>query len=122
MTESMRGKRILVVEDEYLLADDLRTALQDVGSEVVGPVPDAAGALALIDGPGRIDAALLDINLSGTPAFSVADALVGRGVPIAFITGYDQSAIPDRLANVARLEKPVGVPSILALLEPLLAG
>ena len=104
--EAMRGKRVLVVEDEYLLADDLRSALEDAGAEVVGPVPDVAGALTMLEAGEPIDAALLDINLNGEPAFPVADAFVDRAIPFAFTTGYDEGAVPARFASVARLEKP----------------
>lgn len=121
MTDAMRGKRVLVVEDEYLLADDLRDTLEEEGAEVLGPVADTDGAFALI-GPGeQVDAALLDINLSGESVFPLADALVERGVPLAFATGYDRQAIPERFAAVARLEKPVRSREIIATLRALIA-
>ena len=116
----LEGQRILIVEDEYLIADDLRDALVVAGAEVLGPAPNVDVAVSLIAGSQQIDAALLDINLRGTMVFDVADTLVARGVPIAFATGYDHWAIPDRFADVPRLEKPIKARQVLAVLEPLL--
>ncbi len=116
----LHGCRILVVEDEYLIADDLRLALIDAGADVLGPVPTVAAAHSVIAAESRIDAALLDINLGGTMVFELADALEARSVPFAFATGYDESAIPERFAAVPRLEKPVKARNVLAALAPLL--
>lgn len=117
----LEGRRILVVEDEYLIADDMRDALLDAGAEVLGPVPSIDAAASLIQAEDRIDGALLDINLGGTTVFEIADTLMARGVPFAFATGYDQWAIPERFAQVPRLEKPVKAGQIFALLEPMTA-
>jgi len=117
----LEGLRILVVEDEYLIADDMRNALLDAGAEVLGPVPNVAAAASLAAAEPRLDAAVLDINLGGAMVFELADTLKARAVPFVFATGYDDSAIPDRFAKVPRLEKPVKARSVLAALEPLLA-
>jgi CheY-like chemotaxis protein len=119
MNAGIRGKRVLVVEDEYLLADDLREALEREGAEVLGPVPDTDGAYALIGTGERVDVAVLDINLNGASVFPLADALVERGTPLAFATGYDRQAIPERFAAIARLEKPVRPGDIIATLASL---
>lgn len=118
--QALGGMRILVVEDEYLLADDLRDELIDAGAQVLGPVPSVADAQALIAAEARIDAAVLDINLRGEMVFPVADQLTGRGVPFAFATGYDEWALPDRFAGAPRVEKPLRGARVLALLEPML--
>jgi len=112
--------RILVVEDEYLIADDLRLALIDAGADVLGPVPTVTAAQSVLAAESRIDAALLDINLGGTMVFDLADALEARSVPFVFATGYDESAIPERFSAVPRLEKPVKARNVLATLGPLL--
>ena len=117
---SLQGCRILVVEDEYLLADDLSHALTSAGAEVLGPVPSVAEATRMIAAAARIDAAVLDVNLRGDMIFPVADALSERGVPFAFATGYDQWALPERFAAIPRVEKPFKVSSIAAVLGPLL--
>jgi len=116
----LKGCRILVVEDEYLIADDLRSILLEAGAEVLGPVPNVEDAASLIEAEQQIDGALLDINLNGTMAFNIADTLVAREVPFVFATGYDQWAIPDRFALVPRLEKPIKGPQIFAVLAQMI--
>ena len=102
---SLASRRVLVVEDEFFLADDVAEALRALGAEVVGPVPTGAMALALLDGE-RVDAAVLDINLRGETIFPLADVLRARGVPFVFATGYDESATPPAYRDVPRWEKP----------------
>jgi CheY-like chemotaxis protein len=116
----LRGRRILIVEDEYLLANDLHDALDAAGVVVLGPVPSVTAALALIAAEPRIDAAVLDVNLRGEMVFAVADALRARGVPFTFATGYDHWALPDRFADTPRVEKPLKARQIGAALGPLL--
>lgn len=116
------GRRILVVEDEYLIADDMRGALLDAGAEVLGPVPTLDAAASLVATEPQLDAALLDINLGGTLVFDLADTLAARAVPFVFATGYDDAAIPDRFTDVPRLEKPVKPRNVLTALGPLLGG
>ena len=107
--------RVLVVEDEYLLAEDLREELIEGGAAVIGPAQTVARALELVASPGRLDAAVLDINLGGELAYPVADALAERGVPFLFTTGYDSSALPDRFNTVNRCEKPVDMKRMMDL-------
>lgn len=103
----LAGRRVLVVEDDYTVADVLCQHLEDAGADVLGPVPDVAGALELLAAEGAPDGAVLDVNLGGEMVWPVADALRARGVPFLFATGYDASAIPARYAGVRRCEKPV---------------
>ena len=103
---SLRGRRVLVVEDEYFVADDLGRALTQLGAEVLGPVATREEAFELLSTGERIDLAVLDINLEGEPVFPVADTLIEQGVPFLFATGYDQSAIPAQYQQVPRWEKP----------------
>src|SRR3954463_7544686 len=81
-----RKRRILVVEDEALIAMDLERIVRCAGCEVLGPVGRAEEALRLAAG-GRPDAAILDIKLSDGDSFAVADALARRRVPFVFVTG-----------------------------------
>lgn len=97
--------RVLVVEDEYFIADDLAQALAQEGIDVLGPVGDPTEALALV-GRERIDRAVLDINLHGDLVFDVARALKARGVPFVFATGYAANVVPAGLADAPRWEKP----------------
>lgn len=103
----LAGRKILVVEDDYMIASDLADALRDAGAEVIGPAPSIEAALRLVRAAPEMDAALLDVNLRGEMAFPVADALERRGVPFVFATGYDRAVIPARYAHVTRCEKPV---------------
>lgn len=105
----LRGRRILVVEDEYMLAMDLERELQDAGAQVLGPVPSVAAALQLVESTEALDGALLDVNLGGEEIYPVAEELLARGVPVVLTTGYDHRAIPERFADVPRCEKPVDV-------------
>ena len=104
-TGALSRRRVLVVEDEYFLADDLAHALRKLGAEVVGPVPTRDKALALLEAE-ALDAAVLDINLKGETVFPVADALSKAGVPFVFATGYDEAALPAAYRDVPRWEKP----------------
>jgi len=104
--QKLHGSRILIVEDEYLLADDLSETLVEAGAEVLGPIASIEDATAFIAGEAVIDAAVLDVNLRGDMVFPVADALRARGIPFAFATGYDKWALPERFADAPRVEKP----------------
>lgn len=108
------GCKILVVEDEYLLADELQTELEEEGVVVLGPFARVADATALIEGGAHIDGAILDANLGGEMAFPAADLLVERAVPFIFTTGYDASVIPIRFSRVERCEKPVSIEQVTA--------
>jgi len=120
--QSLRGCRILIVEDEYLLADDLSYSLSQAGAEILGPVGSVDDAHALIAGESRIDGAVLDVNLRGDMVFPVADALSEREIPFAFATGYDKWALPDRFVDRPRVEKPLKGYKVAAVLGPLMTG
>ncbi len=109
---TLRDCRIMVAEDEYMLADELCTELSDAGAIVLGPAGTVEDAVGLISAQPHIDGAILDVNLQGEMIFSVADLLAGRKVPFVFTTGYDASVIPARFAHVARCEKPVNMTKI----------
>ena len=106
---SLQGRRGLVVEDEYMLAEDLRAELEREGAEVMGPVASVADALELLRSGPAPDMAILDINLGGEMAYPVADALRARDIPFIFATGYEAQAIPKAYSDVPRAEKPVEV-------------
>jgi CheY-like chemotaxis protein len=108
--------RILVAEDEYLLADALADALIALGAQVVGPVGGLAEALALL-ATVPVDGAVLDINLRGEMVFPLADALAASGVSYVFATGYGHESIPERYRDVPTLSKPVDVQSLKPLLD-----
>ena len=105
--EGLGGRRVLVVEDEMLVAMEFEGLLQRQGCAVVGPASTVDRALALLDHD-QPDAALLDLNLNGEPATAVAVALRTRGVPFVLVTGYGeaQSSEPE-LQDAPRVDKPV---------------
>ncbi|MBE7184975.1 MAG: response regulator [Methylobacterium mesophilicum] len=113
---NLSGKRVLVVEDEFFLADDLAQALEKAGAEVVGPVPTLDEAMGMIESQ-PIDLAVIDINLQGEASFRVADALSDRGISFVFATGYDGDSIPPRHADVPRWEKPFDTATLIASLS-----
>ena len=109
---TLRHCRILIVEDEYMLADELQRELSRAGAVVVGPVPTVAMALDLLAREADLDGAVLDVNLGGDLVYPVADALAGRKVPFVFVTGYDAQVLPPRFAYAPRCEKPVRISAV----------
>ena len=113
----LRGRRILVVEDDYLLAESLNDLLAQAGAKVVGPVGNVPEALSLVTSGIGIDGALLDVNVRGQAVFPVADALLARGVPFSFCSGYDRYTLPPRYAHLSYCMKPYNPRTITALLS-----
>lgn len=115
----LENRRILLAEDEYFIVQDMARAFAEAGAAVVGPAATVADALRLVAAAGKLDGAVLDINLQGEMIYPVADALVTRGVPFVFATGYDREDIPERFSQYLRCEKPVQPDKIAkALFEP----
>lgn len=111
MTKETRraSQRILIVEDEFLIADHIAMTLEDLGYAVVGPVATVAEALGLVAGE-ALDGVLLDANLDGESSAPVAAELVTRGVPFIVVTGYGQLDLPtDQLNDAPRVTKPCNV-------------
>jgi CheY-like chemotaxis protein len=107
-SEHLKGRRLLLVEDEYLVAADLAASLESLGAEVIGPAASVEEALSFVEKDGvRLDGAVLDINLRNERVYPVADVLTARSIPFVFTTGYDAVAIPSAYAQVPRCEKPV---------------
>jgi DNA-binding response OmpR family regulator len=113
-TPDLHGLRILVLEDTLLVAEMIEDALHDLGCDVIGPAPRLQRGLALAGEEG-LDGALLDVNLAGERCFPIADALVERGVPFAFLTGYGDAGIPPEYQEVPRLAKPFDLRSLEGL-------
>jgi CheY-like chemotaxis protein len=116
----LAGHRVLVVEDEYFIADDLARALAMLGATVLGPVPSEEEALALIEAPEPPELAILDLNLRGAASFALAQRLEERGIPFLFATGYERSSVPARFAAVPRWEKPYDPASLARAVAGLL--
>jgi CheY-like chemotaxis protein len=104
---ALRGCKVLVVEDEFLLATSTRQALCEAGAEVLGPVAVEDQALSLI-ATVTPSCALLDVNLGKGARFGIADALRDLKVPFMFVTSYDDVMIPKRFNDIGRIRKPSG--------------
>jgi DNA-binding LytR/AlgR family response regulator len=107
--------KILIVEDEFLVADDIARYFAGLGARILGPVGTVAEAQVLAE---EADAAVLDIDLNGASVFPVADRLSERGVPFVFFSAYDRNVIPSRLDHIASLVKPTDRRKIIAALFP----
>ncbi|MCA1776817.1 MAG: response regulator [Loktanella sp.] len=101
----MSAKRVLIVEDEVLLAMDLECMLTDIGHEVVGQATRIDKAIKLAQET-DLDFAVLDINVAGTKSFPVADILRERGIPFTFATGYGVDGLEDGYRDLPVLQKP----------------
>ena len=110
--------RVLLVEDEHIVATALLRGLRSCGAEVIGPAASVPNALALIAATPNIDGALVDINLRGIQAYDVVDALLARQIPTVLTTGYDPSIVPSRYSHVPVLLKPFDPVDAMAALFP----
>jgi CheY-like chemotaxis protein len=116
-----RGLRILVVEDEMLVAMNIEDMLLELGHEVAGLASRLGPALALAR-ESRFDAAMLDVNLAGEPSFPVADLLIERGIPFLFATGYGRQGIDERYRGLPMLQKPFRAEDLGRALTGIVAG
>jgi|SRR5262245_7048234 CheY-like chemotaxis protein len=97
--------RVLVLEDDALIAIDLASTLQSAGCAVLGPVQTQTAALDLIENE-ALDFALVDINLGRESAFGVADRLAARNIPFVFLTGHSRNMLPPDHADRPVISKP----------------
>src|ERR1700758_4716288 len=105
-SDGLKGRRVLVVEDEMMIAMLVEDMLSELGCAVVGPAHALDDALALALAETGLDAALLDVNLGGQPVFAVADALREKGVPAIFSTGYGDASLRPTDRGAPVLQKP----------------
>jgi CheY-like chemotaxis protein len=119
--QALAGRRILIVEDEMLLAMDLEMFLEDRGCEVLGPASNVAEALAILEAE-RPDAATVDMNLNGDSSAPVAAALQECGVPFVFVSGYNdkQNDYP-AFKDVPFVNKPYDTADLHRQLDRMLA-
>ncbi len=115
----LAGRRVLVVEDEMLVLLNLEDMLADLGCKSVSAAATVDQALALIDAQ-VFDAAMVDVNLDGKKSYSVADALVARGVPFVFSTGYSGQSLKDGYRDRPVLGKPYRNTELAEILTELL--
>ncbi|RZJ17727.1 MAG: response regulator [Brevundimonas sp.] len=102
----IEGRRVLIVEDESLVAMLLETILEDMGCAPVGPASTVEEGVRLVQAEAELSCALLDVNVAGTTVFPVADALKARGVPFVFSTGYGEGGLPDEWRGHPTIQKP----------------
>ena len=97
--------RVIIVEDEPLVAENLRDDLVEAGFEVVGVAPRVESALKLIEGTG-FDVAIIDANLAGTSAAPAAAALSARGLPFMVLSGYAREQLQREFLGGTFIQKP----------------
>jgi two-component sensor histidine kinase len=117
-----RASRILVIEDEALVALQLQADLESAGHQVVGPARSLQAGMTLAERE-EIDVALIDVSLGRETSAPIADRLLARNVPFAFVTGYSDTAmLPEHLRMMPRLIKPSALPDVQRILAGLLNG
>lgn len=119
--ERLRGRRVLVVEDDALIAMLIEEVLREHGAVVCGPLGEPEAALRAAETE-PCDLALLDIHLGRTSSAGIAQRLRARGVPLAFVTGYGRGGLPEAFQDAAVLGKPFRDEDLVRLAESLLAG
>ncbi|HEY2132782.1 MAG TPA: response regulator [Acetobacteraceae bacterium] len=120
MLPGLSGHRILVVEDEVLIAMLLETALEDAGCVVVGPYSRLSEALAAA-ARDDFDAALLDVNLAGEKVFPVAELLAERKIPFLLLSGYGDKATPPEHADWPTHGKPFNTDELMLVLSQMVS-
>lgn len=120
MMSLLAGLRILVVEDEAILAWEAEEILKEAGATVIGPAHNIVDAIAFIAKGEKIDAAMLDISLNGAVSTPVAGALETNGVPYIYTTGYAHIKKPD--PNLIVLQKPYTSADLVAALRKIAIG
>jgi AmiR/NasT family two-component response regulator len=112
-------KRVLVLEDELLIAMELQALLEEQGCEVIGPVSNCEAVLELMRSK-NVDAAILDLFVEGERCDRVADELFAKGVPLAIATGADAELVDYRYDKSPIINKPYGSSDVIGLLRQLL--
>ena len=114
----LRGRRILVVEDDFLVAQVVVDILEEAGAVVIGPIGWVEEALAFIAGnDAAFDGAVLDVNLHGATSYPIADALAAINVRFVFTTGYGTGALNAAYGGYPRCQKPFSQSALLAALR-----
>ena len=121
-SRDLRGLRVLLVEDSYLVASSLSRMIRDMGFEVVGPVATVQEALPLVS-EGACHVGILDVNLGGETSEPVANRFVEMKLPFMFVTGYSSpSLMSDRFVDARRVHKPVSEAALAMAIRQIVAG
>jgi DNA-binding response OmpR family regulator len=108
----MAGRRVLVIEDEYFIADDLARAIASLGADVIGPLGEIEDAESILNAGTAIDGAVLDINIRNEMIFPLARTLRSRNVPFIFTTGYDKTSLGPEFQDIQLWEKPLDIQGV----------
>jgi DNA-binding NtrC family response regulator len=117
--QAVRGRRVLIVEDEAMIAMLLELVLQNADCAVVGPVSSVSSALRLIERQ-QLDAAVLDFRLGDDDSGEIMDVLKERGVPFLLMTGQSKADLPPRLRQLNLLAKPFEPEALVEAVEKIL--
>ncbi|TCF96656.1 response regulator [Paraburkholderia strydomiana] len=115
----LEGQRVLVVEDDYMVAQAVMALLEDAGIHVVGPIGWVDEVLSFLgEHADAFDCAVLDVDLHGETSYPVMDALAARGIRFVLTTGYGADALDSRYSHYARCEKPIDRDLLFRALAP----
>lgn len=115
----LAARTVLIVEDQYIIADEMRRAVQALGGRVSGPVPSVEKARELLREQ-TVDLAVLDVTLGSAKVFPLAEELIELSVPFLFATGHEASEVPSHLLAAPLLEKPVTLRNFAEVVDRLL--
>jgi CheY-like chemotaxis protein len=118
---ALKGLRLLIVEDEALVAMMLHDVVRDAGAEVVGPASNVEMAMTVLNSE-SVDGAILDVNLGGQRIDPVADELHARQIPFLFLTGYGKAGIGERFPAAAVISKPFDDANLLETVGRVIGG
>ena len=122
MPETHKSKanlRVLVLEDEFIIADEIASILEDAGHTVLGPTPTIDSAMSRLEEEGKPDAAIIDANIRGDSSVVVAHRLRELQVPFCLCTGYRSGDMASEFGDVAIVQKPVNPADLLATIQSL---
>ena len=115
---ALAGLRVLIVDDEALVAMLLEDMIADLGCDVAGSAGRISQALEMVADPGlAFDVAVLDVNVAGESVTPVAQAAADRGAGLVFATGYGESGVPEAFRGRPTLQKPFGLADVAARLK-----
>jgi DNA-binding response OmpR family regulator len=118
---SVECPRILLVEDNFIIAEGLRMVFENAGMDVVGPAHSLPQALELLKGCPALHAAIIDLNLNGEPSLPILDLLIASAVPVLLMTGHDVAVLPGRYRSLPNFEKPASPVAIIEKVRSLIS-
>lgn len=109
--------RVMVVEDEFIIADEIAGIVLDAGHDVIGPFGSIEDAEAHLAKSAKPDLAILDANLRGVSSMDLAEKLRGMGVPVCLCTGYRSDDLRASFGDISILHKPVNAGALISLIR-----